>query len=99
MPPERGRKLPVSVNFPTDRESYVDDVELTDRNDPNAIIFRIYRATVSHQKGTTGKPNTVVKKVFDLERTNPSSNADTLTDVQKEVAVMRGGNFQKSACC
>ena len=74
----------VPAPFPTSKESYELDMELTDSSLKKDQIFRIYRAKLLDRKNETW-PETVVIKIVDLEKSNPSSNADTLTDVQKEV--------------
>ena len=83
----RGITLPIPEGYPTDKKFYEMDLELnpTPHSD-TAPILRIYRAKVKDKSGT--QTGTVVIKIFDLQRIEPSS--DALTDVQKEVAVMRG---------
>ena len=82
--------LPVPEAFPADKGSYRDltriDRVLTLREETEDQFRRVYRAQVTY-KNTSMR---VVIKEFDLDKTNPTGNADTLTDVQKEVAVMRG---------
>jgi serine/threonine protein kinase len=76
---------PVQAGFPTDKACYELGPDLVDSD--TKTYLRIKRATV--KKKPAHGPETVVIKMFDLENTNPSSS-DTLADVQKEVAVMRG---------
>ena len=72
------------AELPTGLGRYEKDLQLKTQSQ----IFQIYRAKVPHEK-VCQSPSTVVIKIFDLEKTNASGNADTLTDVQKEVAIMR----------
>ena len=72
------------AELPTGLGRYEKDLQLKTQSQ----IFQIYRAKVPHEKACQS-PSTVVIKIFDLEKTNASGNADTLADVQKEVAIMR----------
>lgn len=80
------------AGFPTDELSY-SRTELTElpsiRPWDKKQYLRIDRAIVKKETRPAHGPDTVVIKVFDLEKANPSSS-DTLADAQKEVAVMRG---------
>ena len=71
--------------YPREKAGYTRDIELTGES----VLYRIWRAKVGHL-GEAAE-STCVIKVLDLERPNTSAvGSDTLSDVQKEVEVMRG---------
>jgi hypothetical protein len=87
---------PVQAGFPTEEAYYLSRTDLRPadgshdgRPSDKKQYLRILRAIVKKDTRPAHGPDTVVIKIFDLEKTNPLSS-DTLADVQKEVAVMRG---------
>ena len=75
--------MPVTdAHYPTGKASYEKGIEISGDTER---LYRIYRAEVKQLKVWC------VIKIVDLEKPNPSGGtSDTLSDVQKEVAVMRG---------
>lgn len=85
---ETACRVPVDdPEYPTVKSCYTKDLELTGEN--TLSLYRIYRAHVRQSGKETVKH---VVKILDLEKPNPSGGTSdvTLSDVQKEVAVMRG---------
>ena len=84
---ETACRVPVDdPEYPTVKSCYTKDIELTGEN--STQLHRIYRAQVRQIGKETVRH---VVKILDLEKSNPSGGtSDTLFDVQKEVAVMRG---------
>ena len=62
------------AELPTGLGRYEKDLQLKTQSQ----IFQIYRAKVPHEN-VCQSPSTVVIKIFDLEKTNASGNADRKT--------------------
>ena len=81
-----GLAVPVKeADYPQEKADYLDLLQLH-----RSELYVFFRATV-RKPGGEAVDKTCVIKVLDLELSNTSAvGSDTLSDVQKEVAVMRG---------